>query len=184
MESPRRLPLLAALFDRDGTLVCDVPYNGDPDLVRAMPHAGDVLRRLRCLGLRTGVLTNQSGVSRGLLTPAQVDAVNGRVEELLGPFDLWEVCFHGPEDSCLCRKPAPGMILTACRRLGVEPSQTAYVGDIGTDVEAAARAGSWGILVPTAVTFEDEIAAAATVAPDLEGALELIVAAIGQEDQR
>jgi HAD superfamily hydrolase (TIGR01662 family) len=184
MESPRRLRLLAALFDRDGTLVRDVPYNGDPDLVRAMPRAGDVLRRLRGLGLRTGILTNQSGVSRGLLTPAQVDAVNGRVEELLGPFDVWEVCFHGPDDSCLCRKPAPGMILNACRRLGVEPGQTAYIGDIGTDVEAATRAGSWGIMVPTAVTLEGEIAAAATVAPDLEGVFELIVAAIGQEDRQ
>ena len=70
-----------------------------------MPHAEDVLRRLRGLGLRTGVLTNQSGVSRGLLTAAQVDAVNGRVEELLGPFDVWEVCFHGPEESCRAANP-------------------------------------------------------------------------------
>ena len=59
------------------------------------------------------------------------------------------------------------MILDACRRLGVEPGRTAYIGDIGTDIEAAARAGAWGILVPTAVTLDGEIAAAATVAPDL-----------------
>jgi histidinol-phosphate phosphatase family protein len=148
-----------------------------------MPHAGDVLRRLRGLGLRTGILTNQSGVSRGLLTAAQVDAVNGRVEELLGPFDVWEVCLHGLEESCLCRKPAPGMILDACRRLGVEPGEAAYIGDIGTDMEAAARAGAWGILVPTAVTLEGEVAAATTVVPDLERAFELIAAAIDREGQ-
>jgi HAD superfamily hydrolase (TIGR01662 family) len=120
-------------------------------------------------------------VSRGLLTAVEVEAVNGRVEELLGPFDVWEVCFHGPEESCTCRKPAPGMILQACRRLGIAPGETAYIGDIGTDVEAARRAGAWGIMVPTAVTLEGEIEASATVVTDLKDALELIVTAVRRE---
>ncbi len=178
MEPPPSPRLKAALFDRDGTLVRDVPYNGDPKLVQPMPGAPDVLRRVRSLGLLTGVVTNQSGVARGLLTTAQVDAVNCRVEELLGPFDVWEMCFHGPEQSCGCRKPAPGMILSACRRLGVEPGEAVYIGDIGADVEAAENAGSWGIMVPTAQTLESETAAAGTVAHDLADALRLLLGAM------
>src|SRR3954463_14430660 len=80
----------AVLFDRDGTLVRDVPYNGNPDAVVVMPGARQALDRLRADGLRIGVVTNQSGIARGLLTRAQVDAVNARVEELLGPFDSWQ----------------------------------------------------------------------------------------------
>ena len=175
MEPPLSTPLKAALFDRDGTLVRDVPYNGDPELVQPMPGAPEVLRHLRSLGMLTGVVTNQSGVARGLLTTAEVDAVNRRVEDLLGPFDVWEVCFHSPDESCACRKPAPGMILSACRRLGVEPGETVYIGDIGADVEAAENAGSWGIMVPTAQTLDSETAAATTVAQDLAGVLRLVV---------
>ena len=99
----------AVLFDRDGTIVVDVPYNGDPDLVQPMPGAREVLDDLRSRGIRLGVVTNQSGIARGYVTRHQVDAVNARVEELLGPFDVWEVCPHGTSDGCACRKPGPGM---------------------------------------------------------------------------
>jgi HAD superfamily hydrolase (TIGR01662 family) len=58
-----------------------------------------------------GVVSNQSGIGRGLLTRAQVDAVNARVAELLGPFDTWQLCPHAPEEDCACRKPRPGMVL-------------------------------------------------------------------------
>lgn len=104
-----------------------------------------------------------------------MDAVNARVEELLGPFDLWEVCPHGPMDGCGCRKPAPGMILSACCRLGLQPSEVAFIGDIGADVEAAAAAGATGVLVPTPVTRAEEVGAAELVAPDLAAALELLL---------
>ena len=81
----------AVLFDRDGTLVVDVPYNGDPALVEPMPGARAALERLRAAGLRIGVVTNQSGLARGRFTADQLDAVNRRVEELLGPFDDWQI---------------------------------------------------------------------------------------------
>ncbi|NMR30790.1 D-glycero-alpha-D-manno-heptose-1,7-bisphosphate 7-phosphatase [Crystallibacter degradans] len=168
-------PPQAVLFDRDGTLVVDVPYNADPQQVRPMPGAAEALDAVRRAGLRCGVLTNQSGIARGLLQRPQVDAVNARVAELLGPFDLWEVCPHGPADGCECRKPAPGMILSACRRLGLQPSEVAFIGDIGADVEAAAAAGATGVLVPTPVTRAEEIDAAELVAPDLAAALELLL---------
>lgn len=168
--------LKAVLFDRDGTLVVDVPYNGDPQLVRPMDSARPALEKVRRAGLATGVVSNQSGVARGLLTIGQVEAVNQRVDQLLGPFDVWEVCPHGPGDGCGCRKPAPGMILSACRALGIRPSEAAYVGDIGADMQAATAAGARAVLVPTDVTREEEIDAAPLVAQDLWHAIELLLA--------
>ncbi len=161
----------AVLFDRDGTLVEDVPYNGDPGRVVPVPGARSALALLRRRGVRTGVVTNQSGVARGLLTAAQVRAVNARVERLLGPFDVWAVCPHGPDDGCGCRKPAPGLILSAARELGVRPADCVVVGDIGSDMEAAAAAGAAGVLVPTPITLPDEVRRARHRAPDLLAAV-------------
>lgn len=164
----------ALLFDRDGTLVRDVPYNGDPALVEPMPQAAAVLHRLRAAGIRCGIISNQSGIARGLITAQQVDAVNARIDELLGPFDTWQYCPHGPQDGCSCRKPAPGMIHAACRQLGLTPAQVAVVGDIAADVDAARAAGCRGVLVPTPVTLPEEVRTAALVAGDLEHAMELL----------
>ncbi|MCC9197306.1 HAD family hydrolase [Arthrobacter sp. zg-Y820] len=169
-ETPR-----AVLFDRDGTLVRDVPYNGNPDLVQPFPQAAGILRQLRREGIRTGVISNQSGVARGLLTPSQVAAVNARIQYLLGRFDVWEVCPHGPEDGCGCRKPQPGMIHSACARLGLRPAEVAVIGDIGADMAAAQAAGARAVLVPTAVTLPEETAAAPLVARDLAGAVALLL---------
>ena len=165
----------AVLVDRDGTLVHDVPYNGDPALVRPLPGAKHALDRLRAAGLPVAVISNQSGIARGLLTPEQVSAVNQRIEELLGPFDGWFVCPHGPSDACSCRKPMPGLVRQAGAALGVEPERIVIVGDIGADVECAAAAGAAGILVPTAVTRGEEIRAAEHCVLDLNAAAELIV---------
>ena len=166
----------AVLFDRDGTLVFDVPYNGDPDLVRPVPTAASAVRRLREAGVAIGVVTNQSGIARGLLTPAQVNAVNARVDELLGPFDVWAICPHADADGCRCRKPQPGLVLGACTALGVSPAETVVIGDIGSDMGAARAAGAWGILVPTSVTHAREIAMAPVVAGDLTEAVDLVLA--------
>jgi D-glycero-D-manno-heptose 1,7-bisphosphate phosphatase len=165
----------AVLFDRDGTLIRDVPYNGDPDRVRPMPGAREVLRVLRAHGVRTGVVSNQSGIGRGLLTRSQVDAVNARVEELLGRFGTWQVCPHGPDDGCECRKPAPTMILQACEALQARPERTYVIGDIGADVEAALAAGAVPIMVPTPVTRSEEVDRAPRTAPDLASALGMVL---------
>jgi histidinol-phosphate phosphatase family protein len=167
-------PLRAVLFDRDGTLVHDVPYNGDPSLVEPVPQAGSALRRVRADGLLTGIVSNQSGVARGLLSHDQVAAVNAEIDGRLGPFDTWQVCPHGPDDGCACRKPAPGLVLAAARELGVRPEECAVIGDIGSDVLAARAAGARGVLVPTAETLPDETADAPWVAPSLEEALDLL----------
>jgi len=128
------------------------------------------------------VVSNQSGVARGLLTLDQVTSVNRKVEQVLGPFDVWEICPHGPGDGCECRKPAPGMILAACRRLGITPDETAFIGDIGADIEAATAAGSRAVLVPTPVTRQEEIDAAEWVALDLGQAVEMLLENTAEQD--
>ncbi|SOC47677.1 haloacid dehalogenase superfamily, subfamily IA, variant 3 with third motif having DD or ED/haloacid dehalogenase superfamily, subfamily IA, variant 1 with third motif having Dx(3-4)D or Dx(3-4)E [Blastococcus aggregatus] len=167
----RGLPDLV-LFDRDGTLVRDYPYNGDPALVTPVPGAREAVDALRARGVRVGVVSNQSGVARGIITRAQVDACMARLEELLGPFDTVGVCPHGPDDGCECRKPAPGMVEAACAELDVDPARCVVIGDIAADVDAAAAAGATGIMVPTPVTRKDEVAAAAHPAPTLTAAVD------------
>jgi HAD superfamily hydrolase (TIGR01662 family) len=171
----RGLPELV-LFDRDGTLVHDFPYNGDPHWVRPVDGAREALDRLRARGVRVGVVSNQSGVARGLITEEQVRAVNARLAELLGPFDTVRYCPHGPDEGCDCRKPAPGMVTAACAELGVDPARCVVIGDIGADVDAAAAAGASGILVPTPVTRRSEVAAAARTAPTLTAAVDAVLA--------
>jgi histidinol-phosphate phosphatase family protein len=174
----------AVLFDRDGTLVADVPYNGDPGRVVAMPGAREALGRLRAAGVATAVVSNQSGVGRGLLRVEQVEAVNRRVEELLGPLGPWLVCPHGPGDGCRCRKPGPGLIEAAAGALGVEPADCVVIGDIGADLEAARAAGARAVLVPTPVTRGEEVAAAPEVAPDLPAAVDLLLGSSEGEGRR
>jgi D-glycero-D-manno-heptose 1,7-bisphosphate phosphatase len=144
--------LEAVLLDRDGTLVVDVPYNGDPARVEPVAGAREALGRLRAAGVALAVVSNQSGIARGLVSREQVDAVNRRVEELLGPLGPVFVCPHGPGDGCACRKPRPGLVLRAAEALGVAPEGCAMIGDIGADVDAARAAGARPVLVPTPVT--------------------------------
>ena len=168
-------PPRAVLFDRDGTLIRDVPYNGDPARVEAMPTVEPALALLRRRGIRTGVVTNQSGVARGLLSSGEVAAVNARVDQLLGPFDVWAVCEHGPDDGCDCRKPLPGLVHRATRGLGLEPRDVVVIGDIGADVAAGRAAGSRAVLVPTPVTRDEEVGEAAEVADTVMAAVELVL---------
>ena len=172
MENRR---LRAVLFDRDGTLIRDVPYNGDPDLVEPMPGAAESVALLHARGVAVGVVTNQSGIARGLITAEQVDAVNERVDRLVGQIDVWAVCPHGEGDGCGCRKPAPGLILEAMARLAVEPDEVAVVGDIGRDIQAASAAGCRSVLVPTPITLESEVEAASEIAATLADAVAMLL---------
>jgi len=174
--TPRGRPA-AVLLDRDDTLILDVPYNGDPAKVEPMPGAREALQRLRDARIPTAVISNQSGIGRGLLTEAQVHAVNAQADALVGPLDAWLFCPHVPEDGCDCRKPGPGLVRRAAERLGVAPERCVVIGDIGADVEAARAAGARAILVPTPVTRAAEVAAADEVAPDLASAVDRVLAA-------
>ncbi len=161
------------LFDRDGTLIVDVPYNGDPERVDPVPDGSAALRNARCAGVAVGVVSNQSGIGRGLLSPDDVRAVNSRVEEVLGPFDVWEWCGHVDGDGCTRRKPHPGLVIDAAASMGVDPRRCVVIGDIGADVEAALAAGATAIMVPTAATRPAEVLAAPTVVDRLAAATEL-----------
>jgi histidinol-phosphate phosphatase family protein len=163
----------AVLFDRDGTLVHDVPYNGDPRRVRPVDGAAEALERLRRAGVATAVISNQSGIARGMVTADQVAEVNRRIAELVGDPGPWLVCPHGPRDGCDCRKPRPGMVLSAAEALGVAPADCLVIGDVGSDVEAARAAGARAVLVPTPITRREEIDAAPVVAPDLLAAVDI-----------
>jgi histidinol-phosphate phosphatase family protein len=167
----------AVLFDRDGTLVHDQPEHlGDPHRVRCIPEAARAVARLREEGLPVGVISNQAGIGRGHVTAAQVERVNARVDELLGPFDTWRYCPHTPADGCRCRKPAPGLVHRAAEDLGVPAHTVAVIGDIGTDVQAAQAAGAVGILVPSLGTLQAEVRESPLVAWSLVEAVTLILA--------
>ena len=137
----------AVLFDRDETIVADVPFNGDPGKVQPAPNARELLDRLRAAGLPLAVVSNQSGIGRGYITREQADAVNRRVDALLGPFAGFFICPHAPEDECECRKPKPKLILDAAIALGVDPAACVVVGDRESDVEAARNAGAIALKV-------------------------------------
>lgn len=171
------IAIRAVLFDRDHTItVDDPPYNGDPDAVRPVPGAKQAVARLRAAGIPVGVVTNQAGIGLGLLTTEQVEAVNARTDELVGPFDTWQYCPHAAAQECSCRKPAPGLVLRAADALGVEPHQVVVVGDTVWDVGAAESAGATGILVETDRTLPSDIRRVRLVCADLQSATDWILA--------
>lgn len=162
----------AVLFDRDGTLVVDVPYNGDPAAVRPVAGARRALDRLRDAGLPVGIVTNQSGLARRLFTEDDLARVHARVGELLGPFGAVVHCPHGEDDGCGCRKPRPGLVLEAAARLGVAPQACVVVGDTVADLGAAEAAGAVGVMVPNDRTRPEEVRDAPRVARDLGEAVD------------
>jgi D-glycero-D-manno-heptose 1,7-bisphosphate phosphatase len=141
----------AVFLDRDGTLIEDRHYLGDPDGVELLPNAVEGLRLMRQVGAALVVVTNQSGVARGYFDQSAVHAVNARVTELLAADGVElagiYVCPHGPTDGCDCRKPAPGLLLRAADELGLELASSYLVGDSERDVEAAKRAGATPLLL-------------------------------------
>jgi D-glycero-D-manno-heptose 1,7-bisphosphate phosphatase len=116
-------------------------------LVQPVAGAKATLDRLRAAGFKVGVLTNQSGIGRGMISESDMRAVNARVDALLGPFDGWFICPHAPDEDCECRKPKPKLILDAAEQWGVSPSEIVVIGDKTSDVEAARNAGSDSVLV-------------------------------------
>jgi histidinol-phosphate phosphatase family protein len=150
---------VAAVFlDKDGTLVEDVRYNVEPERIRLMPGAAEGLRQLHAAGYPLVVVSNQSGVARGLFAEEALVAVEGRLRKLVAdvgvPLAGFYYCPHHPEGTvpayaveCDCRKPAPGLLLRAARERGFDLSRSWLVGDILNGVEAGRRAGCRTILL-------------------------------------
>lgn len=135
----------ALFLDRDGTLIVDAHYPRDPTMVALLPGVAGALAAARRAGLALVIVSNQSGVARGKIAPTEAAAVQRRVEELFAAegvaFDGVFCCFHGPNDGCECRKPAPGMLLAAARELGLDCSRCVMIGDKASDVAAGRAAG-------------------------------------------
>lgn len=152
----------AVFLDRDGTLIVDTHYPTDPDAVELIPGVPEALRILRSLGYRLVVVTNQSGLARGKITPEQYRAVAARVDRELeragASVDATHYCPCHPEYSgpCPCRKPATGMHREAARELGLDLARSWYVGDKSSDVLPVLETGGRGLLVRTGYGAETE----------------------------
>jgi len=136
----------AVFLDRDGTVIVQKHYMHDPDEVELLPGAVEGLRRMRALGLRLVLVTNQSGVGRGYFPSGDVERVHGRLIELLQAqgvrLDAIYTCPHAPEEACGCRKPLPGLIDRASKEIGLDPAQCYVIGDKPCDVDLGLAAGA------------------------------------------
>lgn len=145
----------AVFLDRDGTIIREADYLSDPDGVELVDGAPEALRALGEAGYLLVVVTNQSGIARGLYTEEDYRAVAARLEALLdragARLDATYHCPHGPAEAgaCDCRKPAVGMYRRAASDLGIDLAASWYVGDKPSDVLPARELGGRGILVRT-----------------------------------
>jgi len=140
-------------LDRDGTLIVEKHYLSDPREVSLEAGVASGLAALTRHGYPLVVVTNQSGIGRGMFSDSDAKRVNARVAELLAKCGIavtaWYICPHAPEDLCICRKPAPGMAFAAARDLGFDLAGCYVVGDKRGDLELADAIGGEGILVMT-----------------------------------
>lgn len=148
----------AVFLDRDGTLNEDPGYIGDPNLVKLFPDVIDALKVLgNQLNFKLLVVSNQSGIARGLLTDRNVILVNEKINSLLEPhgikIDKFFYCPYHPdfndEEECRCRKPSPKMVFDAAEEFQIDLSKSFLVGDSKTDIECGKNAGLKTILVKT-----------------------------------
>ena len=148
----------AVFLDKDGTVIKDVPYNVDPDLITLLPGAINGLQQLQAKGYLLIMMTNQAGVARGYFTEDQLSAVEQRLQQLLGEHQVqlngFYYCPNHPEGTvepynvaCNFRKPMPGMLLQAAEEHKIDLQNSSMIGDILHDVEAGNRAGCHTILI-------------------------------------
>lgn len=148
----------AAFLDRDGTVVEEVNYLTRDEQLRLEPGAAGAMRRLREAGYLLILITNQSGVARGMLTEEELARVHRRLGEMLSAvgaeLDGTYYCPHLPgaevgeyDLDCACRKPKPGMILKAAEEHGVDLAASVMFGDSERDVESGKEAGCRAVLI-------------------------------------
>ncbi|HXN08954.1 MAG TPA: HAD family hydrolase [Candidatus Acidoferrales bacterium] len=155
---PDRALRRAVFLDRDGTLNVDTGYISRPEDVRLLPNAAEGARALSEAGYTLIIVSNQSGIARGMMTTLQADAVDAKLLDLLRARGVRVAatyrCPHLPDGSvaefavdCDCRKPKPGMIAQAARDLAIDLPQSWTVGDGVRDVEAGLAAGTRAVLI-------------------------------------
>lgn len=190
MTGPRRATFgvsrAGIFFDRDGTLIRDRRYIKDPDDVELVPHASNAIRYINYALMPVVVVTNQSGIARGLITEQDYQRVKARLDDLLAErnafIDATYYCPHHPDFTgpCLCRKPGTAMFEQAIKDLNLDASKCAYIGDRWHDIVAAKKLGGRGILVPSPSTPGDEVVQAVReleIAATLTAAVQSILGA-------
>jgi D-glycero-D-manno-heptose 1,7-bisphosphate phosphatase len=193
-EEPEGMSRRGIFLDRDGTVCEEVGYAGAVERLRLLPRAAEAIRRINGSGFLALLVTNQSGVARGLFDEATVDAMHQRLTAWLAAegarLDGIYVCPHHPSEGeppyradCDCRKPRPGLLTRAAREHDVDLSASYMIGDKAADIETARNAGATGILVRTgygsaelAQRLPQAGAQPAFVAQDLLAAVEWILA--------
>ena len=179
-------PHPAVFVDRDGVINQNLPdYVGSWEAFRFLPGACEAMRRLNDAGWPVIVVTNQSGIGRGVLTAESVDEIHRRmrsaIEDAGGRLAAVMLCPHHPDDGCGCRKPAPGLLRDAAGELAIDLPRSWMVGDHPTDAAAARAAGCRPLLVRSGRGLADELAAdGAPVVPDLAAAVDVILADAAQ----
>lgn len=157
-EGPAADARRAVFLDRDGTLVRETHYLADPSRLALLPRAGQAVAKLQAAGFAVVLVTNQSGIARGLSTEDDLAAIHAKLGRRLARhracLDGIYVCPHHPDGTvepyrtiCLCRKPGIGLFHQARDELGLQLTGSYHIGDKRSDVEAAARAGLVSILV-------------------------------------
>lgn len=150
------MPNCAIFLDRDGTLNEDPGYLGNPNQVKLLPGVGQALSILKKeLGFKLIVISNQSGIARGLITKEMVESVNQKINELLAEYnvliDAFYYCPSHPDfnnkEECSCRKPSPEMVLQAANDHQIDIKGSYFVGDSVADIECGINAGLKTILV-------------------------------------
>ena len=171
-------PLSPAVFiDRDGTIMQDADYCSDPREVEIFPRVAEALRRLKSKGFKLIIITNQSGIGRGFFTVEQYRAVEAEVLRQLGDglIDATYFCPDVPGQHSSCRKPAPGMIVTATREHQIDLARSFLIGDKEIDAECGRNVGMRTIRVRTGFDRETAGSMADWVAEDLPAAAEIIL---------
>ncbi|HTL62402.1 MAG TPA: lipopolysaccharide heptosyltransferase II [Nitrospira sp.] len=173
VDPSRLLEGYTIFLDRDGTLNEDPGYLRCASDLTLLPGVAEALARLKAAGARLVVVTNQSGVARGLLSLKDLEAIHARLEGLLeqreAALDAIYFCPHHPDDGCRCRKPATGMIDRAVSELQVDLRKAYLIGDHARDIQLANTVGAKSILV-TSGTVDDQalnMLRAAQAEPDM-----------------
>ena len=166
----------AVFLDRDGTLMEEVCYCGDPAKVKVYAGVADALRRLKQAGFLLFIVTNQSGIGRGIITEAQYHAVQAELVHQLGDglIDGSYFCPDTPGVDSARRKPEPGMLLEAARKFGIDLRRSFLIGDKSSDVDCGRRAGTRTIQVMTGYG-RDQKSAADFTARDLIEASHIVL---------
>lgn len=140
----------AIFLDRDGTLIEEVNYLSRVEDLRLFPFTAEAVKVLKQNGFLLIVMTNQSGIGRGVYDEAAMHAIHERIQiDLNGAIDAFYFCPHLPCDGCKCRKPGLGMIESALQDFEIDMENSWFVGDKKIDVETGVAAGLLNALVLT-----------------------------------